>query len=68
MFKVKIAVLEVFIFLVFICCVATIWAKIYTIRDQIQTLHNENDLMISEIENNYKMIVAMENKLYPAGK
>ena len=61
----RITFLEILILLVFVCGVAIVWTDIYTLRDQIQTLRNENDLMISEIEHNYKMLVEMDKRLYP---
>lgn len=61
----KLTLLEIFILCVFVSSVAIVWADIYTLRDQIQTLRNENDLMISEIEHNYKMLIAMDKRLYP---
>jgi hypothetical protein len=61
----RISYLEIVILLVFISGVAIVWADVYRLHDQIQTLRNENELMISEIEHKYKLIVAMDKKLYP---
>ena len=61
-------ILEVFIFLVFAASVALAWAEIYTVRDQLQSLRNENDLMILEIEHHAKLLTDMDLKLYPPGK
>jgi len=55
---------NVFILLGLIVLMATAWAEIYSIRDHLQTLRNENDLMMREIERNAKMLAAMDFKLY----
>lgn len=61
----RITILEICIFCAFIIGMSILWADIYTLRDQIQMLRNENDLMVSEIERNTKMLAEMDLKLYP---
>ena len=52
----RITVLEILILLVFIIGISVSWADIYYLRDQIQTLRDEQELMILEIQNNAKLL------------
>lgn len=61
----RITVLEILILLVFIIGISVSWADIYYLRDQIQTLRDEQELMILEIQNNAKLLADETRRLYP---
>ena len=61
----RITVLEILILLVFIIGISVSWADIYYLRDQIQTLRDEQELMILEIQNNAKLLADETRRLDP---
>jgi hypothetical protein len=57
--------IDIFILCIFLVGMSLLWADIYRLREQIQTLRNENDLMIAEIQHNAKLLVEMHLKAHP---